>query len=142
MPEDVDALVEQLRALHVRKAHLLDEERQLIDRLAAGISQHATSNSAESLSSTVPVVRSATSGGQYADHPFTTGDWVYITNKLGALAPLGRKATLKDRAAVVVGAIGERTYFKTLRGKESWRVDTNLRALSNREKATLGIQQE
>ena len=142
MTEDIEALVEQLRALHVRKARLLDEERQLVDRLVAGVSQHAAPDSAGSLPSTAPVVRTASSGGQYAERQFTTGDWVYITNKLGALAPLGRKATLKDRAAVVIGALGERMYFKTLRGKESWRVDNNLRALSTREKEMLGIQHE
>lgn len=131
---DIEGLVARLKALQVQKARLLDEERQIVDCLAQASSPRPRAmldlETRPSGSSADPT--EAISGS------FRTGDHVYITNRLGALTPLGR-SSLKDRAAIVTGWLGDRVYFQTLRGRESWRSPQNLRALTTHEKSKLGL---
>ena len=132
--DDMEALVAQLKALQVQKARLLDEERQIVDRLAQAASTRPREMYDLDTRSSGPL----SSPTEAISVSFKTGDHVYITNRLGALTPLGR-ASLKDRAAIVTGWLGDRVYFKTLRGRESWRSPHNLRALTTREKSKLGL---
>lgn len=63
---------------------------------------------------------------------FNPGDPVYITNRIQNI-PIGRRVTTADRAAIVRKVSGDRVYFTTATGKETWRTAKNLKRISSQD---------
>lgn len=126
MNQEVNKLIDRLKEIHLHRESLYQEEKEIIKK----ISEQAVIDA--------PTAATSTPAGVPAPYgPFKTGDKVYIRNHLGALTPIGRRASLKDRAATVTGVLGDRVYFKTCRGRESWRATHNLRKLTDQEYSLL-----
>lgn len=112
MEEEIIMLSSRLKKIHIQRERLLKEEKEILRQLDD--------------------TRSLRQAG-----PFRIGDLVCITNRLGALSPLGRRATLSDRAAVVKQVDSNRVTFTTYRNRDSWRAPSNLRLLTDAERAQL-----
>lgn len=133
-------ILDRLKEIQLERVRLIQEERRLVnwleEKLKADTQGRPGHRSTEHpLSLEQSLIEDDISLGSGAS--YGTGDKVYIKNKLGALAPEGRRAGLKDRAAVVVATEDNRIYIKNYHGKESWRAAKNLRPLKRQEEERL-----
>ena len=133
-------IINRLKEVQLERVRLIQEERRLVnwleEKLAADTQDHPGHRSTgQSLSLEQSLAEDDISLD--SDTSYSTGDKVYIKNKLGALAPTGRRANLRDRAATVVATEDNRIYIQNFSGKESWRDPRNLRPLKAAELAKL-----
>lgn len=127
-------VIERLKELQVERVRIIQEERRLLTLL------ERASDPQESPGQGLPSEDDLSVLSALSEFSYDVGAKVYIKNKLGALAPEGRKAKLKDRAATIVAVEDNRIYIRNYNGKESWRAAHNLRALTRQEFTRLSTQ--
>lgn len=138
----VEDIIDKLKEIQLKKIRLIQEERRFLDLLERKLASDAEARRRQRDGSNPPALTLHQSLAEDdisvgSDVSYETGDEVYVKNNLGALAPSGRRANLKDRAAKVVATEDNRIYIKNYSGKESWRAAGNLRPLKRQEKARL-----
>lgn len=114
MEEEIIRLTRRLSEIHLQRERLLKEEKEIVQKIGNGTGRSVRSS-----------------------RPFNPGDKIYINNSLGALNPLGRRAGLSDRAAIVTRVENNKVFFTTYRKRQSWRAPKNIRRLSSTEESQL-----
>ena len=67
---------------------------------------------------------------------FVIGDKVYITNRISHAR---NRANPLDRASIVQSVSGDKVYITTINGFSTWRLNHNLRLLSEKEIRNIGL---
>lgn len=133
-------VIDRLKEIQVERVRLIQEERQLLSWLERTTDiQRATGQPQQPNREPPSLAQLEVLDGisVSSDASYGVGDIVYIKSKLGALAPTGRRANLKDKTAVITAVEDEKIYLKNFDGKESWRVAKSLRPLTPQEEDQL-----
>ena len=122
----LDDIVEELQRLQIRQQYLTD---QLAQRL-----QQAREREGRAPPQGAPRPARAADfvPQEQDDQRLNVGDTVYITNRIRHV-PFGRQSTHADRAATIDRIINGRVYVTTFNGFQTWRLDNNLRTLTQEE---------
>ena len=141
MEINIEDLVKRLKEIHLARIKLVQEERNIIDAIEKGIKEDIQVRRGQPVAAATPTLvidrPTATQSYSTAAGPYQVGDKIYVTNSLGALTPFGRRAGIRDRAAIIIGLTGNRIDLTNYRGKTSWRSTKNIRRLTPQEEAQL-----
>ena len=121
-------IIDKLKELQVKRVRIIQEERRLLDLL-----ERTSDIRGSPRHSDLPTEDDLSTLSALSDFSYEIGAKVVIKNKLGVLAPEGRRATLEDRAATIVAVEDNRIYIRNYSGKDSWRAQKNLRPLTQKE---------
>ena len=125
-------IIDRLKELQVERVRIIQEERRLLDLL-----ERTSDTRGGPGHSNLPTEDELSTLSALSEFSYEIGAKVVVKNKLGALAPEGRRAKLKDKAATIVAIEDNRIYIRNYSGKESWRAQKNLRPLTKRESEKL-----
>lgn len=136
----VQDIIDKLKEIQLKRVRLIQEERRSLDLLEAKLASDAEARTGQHNrhnGRTLEQLLAEDHISLGSSASYGIGDKVYVKNGLGALAPTGRRANLRDRAATVVASEEDRIYIKNFTGKESWRAAKNLRPLTHQEESQL-----
>ena len=123
-------IIDRLKEIQLERVRLIQEERRLTNLLERAVDiQQRPRQESVSIEHHLSLEGASTT----SDISYSVGERVYIKNKLGALAPEGRRASLKDRTARIVALEDNRIYIRNYSNKESWRAAHNLRPVTQEE---------
>ena len=127
--ETISSLIDQLKTLQLQRSLILEKERDILLKLEeTKIVQDKAQRPNER---TEPTAVSSGHGTRTrTPRRFNVGDSVYITNTVRH----ARNPSFKHRAGVVTRVSGRRIYLETDSEHETWRIEANLRFLTEEEK--------
>ena len=118
----VQEIIDRLKEIQLERLRLIQEEQTLLNWLEEKEADNRGGPGHRSVGRPLSIEQSLTEDdiSLGSDTSYGTGDRVYVKNKLGALAPTGRRANLIARAATVVATEDNRIYIKNYWTRLSW----------------------